>query len=54
MKLNDAFLERQAIALFNFLRMKRENEKRIGEICFGDLIEIVKFLDELKSEMKGM
>lgn len=48
MNLNNALLKRQAIALFNFLGMKHENTKHIGELSIGDLMELVKFLEEIK------
>ncbi len=48
MNLNNALLERKAIALFNFLGMKHENDKHIGEFSVGDLMELVKFLEEIK------
>lgn len=48
MNLDNALLKRQAIALFNFLGMKHENTKHIGELSIGDLMELVKFLEETR------
>ena len=43
---NTAFVKRQTLALFNFLRIKHENDKRIGELSVKDVMEMVKFLTE--------
>ena len=43
---NTAFLKRQTLALFNFLRMKHINDKRIGELSIKDVMEMVKFLTD--------
>ena len=37
-------LKIKAMALFNFLKMKHQNDKRIGELSVKDVIEIVEFL----------
>jgi hypothetical protein len=47
---NDAILNRQGMALFNFMRMKHQNDKRIGDLTVDDFIEICVFLAELKAE----
>ena len=37
-------LEQQAVALFNFLIVKHEYQKCIGELSMRDVMELVKFL----------
>ena len=37
-------LEQQAVALFNFLIVKHEYNKCIGELSMLDVMELVKFL----------
>ena len=37
-------LKIKAMALFNFLSMNHEKNKRIGELSVKDVIEIVEFL----------
>lgn len=37
-------LEQQAVALFNFLIIKHEYQKCIGELSMLDVMELVKFL----------
>lgn len=37
-------LEIKTMALFNFLSMKHKNDKRIGELSFQDILEMVEFL----------
>lgn len=39
-------LQQDAVALFNFLLRKQENDKRIGDLSMMDLMELVKFLKE--------
>jgi hypothetical protein len=46
MEKNIAVLNRQALALFNFWSMKKQNDKRIGDLTMQDFIEMVKFLAE--------
>ncbi len=41
---SDVTVEQQAMALFNFMLEKHENNKRVGEFSLYDLIEMVKFL----------
>lgn len=38
-------LQQKAVALFHFLLQKQENDRRIGELSFADLMELVKFLN---------
>jgi hypothetical protein len=47
---NVALLERQGIALFNFLSMKHQNDKHVGDLTVGDFIEMVAFLAESEVE----
>jgi hypothetical protein len=42
-------LNRQALALFNFWSMKHQNDKRIGELTFGDFVELCIFLMEVEN-----
>ena len=39
-------LEQQAVALFNFLIVKHEHQKCIGELSMQDVLELVKFLQK--------
>ena len=39
-------LEQQAVALFNFLIVKHEYHKCIGELSMLDVMELVKFLQK--------
>ena len=39
-------VKQDAVALFNFLLGKQENDKRIGDLSMMDLMELVKFLKE--------
>jgi hypothetical protein len=50
MKKNIAVLNRQGIALFNFMSMKHLNNKRIGELTIGDFVEICAFLEQSQME----
>jgi hypothetical protein len=43
-------LNRQALALFNFWSMKRQNDKKIGELTSGDFVELCEFLSELEAD----
>lgn len=43
-------LNRQAIALFNFMSMKHQNDKHIGDLTLGDFYEICEFLERLETE----
>jgi hypothetical protein len=43
---NIALLERQGIALFNFLSMKHQNDKHVGDLTVKDFIEMCQFLTE--------
>jgi hypothetical protein len=45
---NTALIERQALALFNFMSMKHQNNKRIGELTVGDFVEMCTFLAKMK------
>ena len=40
-----SLLQQKAVALFHFLLRKQENDRRIGELSFADLMELVKFLN---------
>jgi hypothetical protein len=50
MTVNTALLKRKALALFNFLSMKQENDKRIGDLTIGDFLEMCGFLVELEDD----
>jgi len=41
---NTALVQRQALALFNFLSNKHLNDKKIGELSLQDILEMVEFL----------
>ncbi|GHT93655.1 hypothetical protein FACS1894122_09200 [Alphaproteobacteria bacterium] len=43
-----ALLKRKALALFNFVSMKQENDKRIGDLTIGDFLEMCGFIAELE------
>jgi hypothetical protein len=45
-----AILNRQGMALFNFMRMKHQNDKRIGDLTVDDFIEMCKFLTETENK----
>jgi hypothetical protein len=47
---NTALLERQGIALFNFMSMKHQNDKHIGDLAMKDFVEMCTFLAELEVE----
>jgi hypothetical protein len=47
---NDAVLNRQGEALFNFWINKHQNDKRIGDLTVGDFVEMCAFLAQLKAE----
>jgi hypothetical protein len=49
MEKDTAVLNRQALALFNFMGMRHENDKHIGELTLGDFVEICAFLAELEA-----
>jgi hypothetical protein len=44
---NTALLERQAIALFNFMSMTQNKNKRIGDLTLGDFFELCELLTEV-------
>jgi hypothetical protein len=44
-----AILNRQGMALFNFMRMKHQNDKQIGDLTIKDFVEMCEFLAELKA-----
>ena len=46
-------LKIKAMALFNFLSMNHEKNKRIGELSVKDVIEIVEFLTTGGSNAKN-
>ena len=46
-------LKIKAMSLFNFLKMKHPNDKRIGELSVKDVIEIVEFLTAGGSNAKN-
>ena len=39
-------VEQQTVALFNFLIVKHEHQKCIGELSMLDVMELVKFLQK--------
>jgi hypothetical protein len=47
---NTAVLNRQWEALFNFMSMKHQNDKHVGDLTVRDFIEICVFLAELEIE----
>ncbi|GHU19927.1 hypothetical protein FACS189472_10430 [Alphaproteobacteria bacterium] len=46
MTTDTALLKRKALALFNFVSMKQENDKRIGDLTIGDFLEMCGVLSE--------
>jgi hypothetical protein len=50
MNTNNAVVNRQALALFNFWLKKRQNDKCIGDLTIGDFVEMCRFLAEIKHE----
>jgi hypothetical protein len=47
---DNATLSRQGMALFNFMSMKHQNNKHIGDLTVGDFIEMVAFLAEMETQ----
>lgn len=39
-----ALVKRQALVLFNFLLQKQKNDKHIGDLTLGDIIELCEIL----------
>ncbi|GHU18120.1 hypothetical protein FACS189472_05970 [Alphaproteobacteria bacterium] len=50
MTIDTALLKRKTLALFNFVSMKHQNDKHIGDLTIGDFLEICEFLAELDNE----
>jgi hypothetical protein len=57
---NTALLKRQGTALLNFMSMKRQNDRPIGDLTLGDFVEskiseaeMIAFLAELESDNAG-
>jgi hypothetical protein len=48
MTTNTAILNRQGEALFNFMSIKHQNDKKIGELTVKDFLEMCEFLAELE------
>jgi hypothetical protein len=48
MEKDTATLSRQGTALFNFMGMKHQNDKHIGDLTIGDFVEMVAFLAEME------
>jgi hypothetical protein len=46
---NIALLERQGTILFNFMSMKQQNDKHIGDLTIEDFIEMIAFLAEMET-----
>ncbi|GHU19177.1 hypothetical protein FACS189472_08590 [Alphaproteobacteria bacterium] len=47
MTTDTALLKRKTLALFNFVSMKHQNNKHIGDLTIGDFLEMCGFLAEL-------
>jgi hypothetical protein len=47
---NTAILNRQGMALFNFMSMKHQNDKHIGDLTIGDFVEMIAFLTEMEAD----
>jgi hypothetical protein len=50
MEIDNAVVNRQGEALFNFWLKKRQNDKRVGELTVGDFVETCRFLAEMKTK----
>jgi hypothetical protein len=50
METDNATLSRQGTALFNYMSMKHQNDKHIGDLTVGDFIEMVAFLTEMEAK----
>jgi hypothetical protein len=50
METDTAVVNSQGTALFNFMSMKHQNDKRVGELTIGDFFEMAAFLAELEIE----
>jgi hypothetical protein len=48
MQKDNAVLNRQALALFNFWSMKNQNDKKIGELTMQDFLEMCAILNEME------
>jgi hypothetical protein len=49
---NTAVVNRQALALFNFMSMKRQNDKCIGNLTLGDFVEMCELIHRLEGVVK--
>jgi hypothetical protein len=49
METDTATLSRQGTALFNFMSMKHQNDKHIGDLTIGDFVEMIAFLAEMET-----
>jgi hypothetical protein len=50
MEKNTAAVRRRALALFNFMGAKQQNNKRIGDLTLGDFVEMCRFLTAIEPE----
>jgi hypothetical protein len=50
METDTATLSRQGTTLFNFISMKHQNDKHIGDLTIGDFIEMVAFLQKAENQ----
>ncbi|GHU24949.1 hypothetical protein FACS189472_18040 [Alphaproteobacteria bacterium] len=50
MTIDTALLKRKTLALFNFVSMKHQNNKHIGDLTIGDFLEMCGFLAEFDGE----
>jgi hypothetical protein len=50
MNIDTAVLNRQGMTLFNYMSMKHQNGKRIGDLTIGDFVEMIAFLAEMETK----
>jgi hypothetical protein len=50
METNVALLKRKGGILFKFWSMKRQNDRRIGDLTLGDFMEMIAFLNKSSGE----
>jgi hypothetical protein len=50
MEIDTAILSRQGMALFNYMSMKHQNYRRIGDLTIGDFVEMIAFLNQAENQ----
>ena len=50
METDTATLSRQGTALFNYMSIKHQNDRRIGDLTLGDFMEMIMFLQKVEKQ----